>query len=86
MQLLSEGWEREEEGREGQAARPAEGMREEAPADPAPCLKRVLVRPTTGPAKPRRSAPYSSTRGLQPRGGAWGRVGSPLSRGPTQLF
>lgn len=61
-------------------------MREEAPADPAPCLKRLPGRPTTEPAKPWRPAPCRSTRGLQLRGGVWGRVGSPLPRGPTQLF
>lgn len=86
MQLHSEGWEREEEGQGRGAARPAEGMREEVAVDPAPCLKRLPGRPTTGPAKPRRPAPCRSTRGLQPRGGVWGRVVSPLPNGSTQIF
>lgn len=63
-------------GTGGSARRGNEG---EAPADPAPCLKRVLVRPATGPAKPRRPAtvpPGASSRGAEP----WGRVGSPPPR------
>lgn len=68
------------------AARPAEGMREEAQADPAPSLERLLGHPTSGPAKPRCPAPFRSTPGFQPWGGAWGRVGSPLPSGPTQFF
>lgn len=68
------------------AALPAEGMREEARADPAPSLKRLPGRPTTGPAKPGRPAPRRSTPGLRPRGGSWGRVALPLPGGPTQLL
>lgn len=70
MQLHSEGWEREEEGRERGEARPAEGMKEEVPADPAPSLKRLPGRPTTGPpslgAPPRAvpTGPPAAGRGL----------------------
>lgn len=78
MQLHSEGWEREEEGRERGAARPAGRMREVAQADPAPSPKRLPGRPTTGPpslgAPPPAIPPWASSH----RAGPWGRVGSPL--------
>lgn len=86
MQLHSEGWEREEEGRERGAARPAGRMREVAQADPAPSPKRLPRRPTTGPpslgAPPPAIPPWAPSHGAGP----WGRVGSPLPDCPTQFF
>ena len=77
MQLHSEGWEREEAGRERGAAWPAEGMRVEARANTAPSLKLLPGQPTTGPAKPGSPAPWRYTLGLHRRvepGGVWVRL------------
>lgn len=85
MQLHSEGWEREEEGRARGAVRPErERGRRSSPTPPHASRGGRDAQPRARQAWLPRPLPFHS--GLQPWGGAWGRGGSPLPGSPTQLF